>query len=462
MTKIDENEVAYTNRKRANDYVHEVYELVKTRNPDEKEFLQATREIFDSLRPVFAKHPEFMENGILERITEPERIISFRVAWEDDKGKVRVNRGYRVQFNSDLGPYKGGLRFHPSVNNSIMKFLAFEQIFKNALTGQPIGAGKGGSDFNPKGKSDREIMRFTQSFMTELSRHIGPDIDVPAGDIGVGKREIGYLFGQYNRIKGGYEAGILTGKNPDHGGSLGRKEATGYGTVYFVDEMLKANDRSLEGQTVIVSGSGNVSTYAMEKATQLGAKVVACSDSDGYIYDKNGIDIELVKELKEYGNKRIWEYTKEHLDAEYHADCSAIWSIPCDIALPCATQNEIDEIAAHMLIANGVIAVGEGANMPCTIEAIEIFQEHNVLFAPAKAANAGGVAVSAMEMSQNSQRLSWSEEQVDIHLKEVMQNIYRDCSAAAEDYGKPGNLVMGANVAGFLRVADAMVAHGIR
>ncbi|PIC76477.1 MULTISPECIES: NADP-specific glutamate dehydrogenase [Sporosarcina] len=460
MTKVDE--VEYNNRKRANDYVHNVYELVKKRNPDEKEFLQATREIFDSLRPVFAKHPEFMENGILERITEPERIISFRVAWEDDKGKVQVNRGFRVQFNSDLGPYKGGLRFHPSVNNSIMKFLAFEQIFKNALTGQPIGAGKGGSDFDPKGKSDREVMRFTQSFMTELSRHIGPDIDVPAGDIGVGKREIGYLFGQYNRIKGGYEAGILTGKNPDHGGSLGRKEATGYGTVYFVDEMLKENNLSLEGQTVVVSGSGNVSTYAMEKAMQLGAKVVACSDSDGYIYDKNGIDLELVKELKEYGNKRIWEYTKEHLDAEYHANCTEIWSIPCDIALPCATQNEIDEIAAHMLIANGVKAVGEGANMPCTIEAIVIFQEHNVLFAPAKAANAGGVAVSAMEMSQNSQRLSWSEEQVDKHLKEVMQNIYKDCSNAATDYGKPGNLVMGANVAGFLRVADAMVAHGIR
>lgn len=460
MTKIDE--VEFNNRKRANDYVHEVYELVKKRNPDEKEFLQATREIFDSLRPVFAKHPEFIHNGILERITEPERIISFRVAWEDDQGKVRVNRGFRVQFNSDLGPYKGGLRFHPSVNNSIMKFLAFEQIFKNALTGQPIGAGKGGSDFDPKGKSDREIMRFTQSFMTELYRHIGPDIDVPAGDIGVGKREIGYLFGQYNRLKGGYEAGILTGKNPDHGGSLGRKEATGYGTVYFVDEMLKENDLSLEGKTVIVSGSGNVSTYAMEKVMQLGAKVVACSDSGGYIYDENGIDLELIKELKEYSNKRIWEYTKEHLHAEYHDDCSAIWSIPCDIALPCATQNEIDEIAAHMLIANGVKAVGEGANMPCTIEAIEIFQEHNVLFAPAKAANAGGVAVSAMEMSQNSQRLSWTAEQVDVHLKDVMQNIYNDCKRAADEYGKPGNLVMGANVAGFLRVADAMVAHGIR
>ncbi len=450
------------NRNRANDYVHEVYELVKKRNPDEKEFLQATREIFDSLRPVFAKHPEYIRNGILERITEPERIISFRVAWEDDKGKVHVNRGFRVQFNSDLGPYKGGIRFHPSVNNSIMKFLAFEQIFKNALTGQPIGAGKGGSDFDPKGKSEREIMRFTQSFMTELSKHIGPDIDVPAGDIGVGKREIGYMFGQYNRLKGGYEAGVLTGKDPKHGGSLGRKEATGYGTVYFVEEMLNENGLSFKDSTVVVSGSGNVSTYAIEKAQQLGAKVVACSDSGGYIYDKNGIDLETVKRLKEVENKRIWEYTKEHLDAEYHEDCSAIWSIPCDIALPCATQNEIDEIAAHMLIANGLQALGEGANMPCNIEAIEIFLENKVLFAPAKAANAGGVAVSAMEMSQNSMRLGWTEEEVDMRLKTVMENIYASCKDAAERFGKPGNLVMGANIAGFLRVADTMVAHGIR
>ncbi|MFS0688376.1 NADP-specific glutamate dehydrogenase [Sporosarcina sp. 179-K 8C2 HS] len=459
MTKMDNTR---ENRSRANDYVHEVYELVKKRNPDEKEFLQATREIFDSLRPVFAKHPEYIRNGILERITEPERIISFRVAWEDDKGKVHVNRGYRVQFNSDLGPYKGGIRFHPSVNNSIMKFLAFEQIFKNALTGQPIGAGKGGSDFDPKGKSEREIMRFTQSFMTELSKYIGPDIDVPAGDIGVGRREIGYMFGHYNRLKGGYEAGVLTGKDPNHGGSLGRKEATGYGTVYFVEEMLNENGLSFKDSTVVVSGSGNVSTYAMEKAQQLGAKVVACSDSTGYIIDRNGIDLNTVKRLKEVENKRIWEYTKEHPDAEYHEDCSQIWSIPCDIALPCATQNEIDEIAAHMLIANGLKALGEGANMPCNIEAINIFLENNILFAPAKAANAGGVAVSAMEMSQNSMRLAWTAEEVDMRLKTVMENIYASCKDAAERFGKPGNLVMGANIAGFLKVANAMVAHGIR
>lgn len=459
MTKIESTQ---ENRSRANDYVHEVYELIKKRNPDEKEFLQATREIFDSLRPVFAKHPEYIRNGILERITEPERIISFRISWEDDKGKVHVNRGFRVQFNSDLGPYKGGIRFHPSVNTSIMKFLAFEQIFKNALTGLPIGAGKGGSDFNPKGKSEREIMRFTQSFMTELSKYIGPDIDVPAGDIGVGKREIGYMFGQYNRLKGGYEAGVLTGKDPSHGGSLGRKEATGYGTVYFVEEMLNENSLSFKGSKVVVSGSGNVSTYAMEKAQQLGATVVACSDSGGYIYDEKGINLDTVKRLKEVEQKRISEYVKDHPDAVYHDDCTAIWSIPCDIALPCATQNEIDEIAAHMLIGNGLKALGEGANMPCTIEAINIFIEHGILFAPAKAANAGGVAVSAMEMSQNSMRLAWTAEEVDERLKLVMKNIYASSKDAAEKFGKPGNLVMGANVAGFLKVADAMVAHGIR
>ena len=424
----------HDNKKRANDYVHEVYELIKKRNPDEKEFLQATREIFDSLRPVFSKHPDYITNGILERITEPERIIIFRVAWEDDKGKVHVNRGFRVQFNSDLGPYKGGIRFHPSVNSSIMKFLAFEQIFKNALTGQPIGAGKGGSDFDPKGKSDREIMRFTQSFITELSKYIGPDIDVPAGDIGVGKREIGYMFGQYNRLKGGYEAGVFTGKDPKHGGSLGRKEATGYGTVYFVEEMLKEAGLSFEGKKVIVSGSGNVSTYAIEKAMQLGATVLACSDSGGYIYDENGIDLDTIKRLKEVENKRISEYIKEHPEAKYYEDCSAIWSIPCDIALPCATQNEIDEIAARILIANGVKAIGEGANMPCTLEAMAVFHEHHILFAPAKAANAGGVAVSAMEMSQNSMRLSWTVEEVDERLQTVMKNIYASCLDAAEQY----------------------------
>ncbi|REB06452.1 NADP-specific glutamate dehydrogenase [Sporosarcina sp. BI001-red] len=448
-------------QKRSNDYVHQVYEQVKRRNANETEFLQATREIFDSLRPVFAQHPEYITSGILERLTEPERIVTFRVAWEDDAGKVHVNRGYRVQFSSELGPYKGGLRFHPSVNSSIMKFLAFEQIFKNALTGQPIGAGKGGSDFDPKGKSDREIMRFCQSFMTELSRHIGPDIDVPAGDIGVGKREIGYLFGQYKRLKGGYEAGVLTGKDPSHGGSLGRKEATGYGTVYFVEEMLKEYGMSFNGKTVIVSGSGNVSIYAIEKAQQLGAKVIACSDSSGYIVDEEGIDLECVKQLKEVDNKRIQEYLKTYPDARYFEDCSGVWTVPCDIALPCATQNELDEESAHLLIKNGVTAIGEGANMPCTNEALTIFQEHGILFAPAKAANAGGVAVSAMEMSQNSMRLRWTAEEVDERLKVVMRSIYESCIDAADRFGKPGNLIMGANVAGFLKVADAMAAHGL-
>lgn len=448
-------------QQRSNDYVHQVYEDVKKRNKNEIEFLQAIREIFDSLRPVFAKHPEYITSGILERLTEPERIVTFRIAWEDDIGQVHVNRGYRVQFSSELGPYKGGLRFHPSVNNSIMKFLAFEQIFKNALTGQPIGAGKGGSDFDPKGKSDREIMRFCQSFMTELSRHIGPDIDVPAGDIGVGQREIGYLFGQYKRLKGGYEAGILTGKDPNHGGSLGRKEATGYGTVYFIEEMLNEYDMTLSEKTVIVSGSGNVSTYAIEKAQQLGAKVIACSDSSGYIVDENGIDLDSVKELKETGNKRIKEYLKTHSEAKYYEDFTGIWSIPCDVALPCATQNELDESNAKQLIDNGLIALGEGANMPCSTEAMKVFQEHGILFAPAKAANAGGVAVSAMEMAQNSMRLSWTAEEVDERLHVVMRSIYKSCTQAAERFGEPGNLIMGANIAGFLKVADAMSAHGI-
>ena len=448
-------------KNRANDYVHEVFELVKERNQGEKEFLQAAREIFDSLRPVFLKHPEYIHNGILERITEPDRVITFRVAWEDDTGKVQVNRGFRVQFNNSLGPYKGGIRFHPTVNSSIMKFLAFEQTFKNALTGQPIGAGKGGSDFNPKGKSEREIMRFTQSFITELSKYIGPDMDVPAGDIGVGKREIGYMFGQYNRLRGGYEAGVFTGKDPNHGGSLGRKEATGYGTVYFVEEMLKAINDSFEGKKVVVSGSGNVAIYAMEKAVELGAIVLACSDSTGYIYDPQGIDVETIKQLKELDSKRIKEYTKTHPNAVYHDGCTDIWSVACDIALPCATQNEIEKEDAILLIENGVKAVGEGANMPCTEDAILSFQAKGVLFAPAKAANAGGVAVSAMEMSQNSMRLSWTVEEVDEKLKKVMKNIYTSCYNAAESYGHPGNLVIGANIAGFLKVADAMVAHGI-
>lgn len=460
MTNL--HDVTRDAKKLANDYVHEVYELLKKRNADEKEFLQAAREIFDSLRPVFSKHPEYIANGILERLTEPDRIITFRVAWEDDQGKVHVNRGYRVQFNSDLGPYKGGIRFHPSVNTSIMKFLAFEQTFKNSLTGQPIGGGKGGSDFDPKGKSEREIMRFVQSFTTELSKYIGSDMDVPAGDIGVGRREVGYMFGQYNRLKGGYEAGVFTGKDPNHGGSLGRKEATGYGTVYFVEEMLKEKGLSFKGSKVIVSGSGNVSTYAIEKATQLGAKVVACSDSSGYIYDKNGINLDTVKYLKEQNNLRIKEYLKEHPTAEYVEDCSKIWSIPCDIALPCATQNEIDEKAARLLVSNSVKAIGEGANMPCTKEAIVRFIQNEVLFAPAKAANAGGVAVSAMEMSQNSMRLSWTAKEVDEKLQQVMKDIYKSCLYAAETYGHPGNLIVGANIAGFLKVANAMVAHGVR
>lgn len=447
--------------KAAIDYVNEVFEMVKLRNPFECEFHQAVKEIFDSLIPVFSKHPKYMEQGILERIVEPERVITFRVPWTDDKGKVQVNRGFRVQYSSAIGPYKGGIRFHPSVNSSIIKFLGFEQIFKNSLTGQPIGGGKGGSDFDPKDKSDGEIMRFTQSFMTELCKYIGPDIDVPAGDIGVGAREIGYMFGQYKRIKGAYEAGVLTGKGLGYGGSLGRKEATGYGTVYFVEEMIADKGLTFEGSTVIVSGSGNVAIYAMEKAAQLGAKVVACSDSNGYIYDENGINIETVKRLKEIEYKRIYEYVYEHPHAQYVEGCSGIWSIPCDIALPCATQNEIDERSAEMLIVNGVKAVGEGANMPSTLGAINLFLKSDVLFAPGKAANAGGVAVSSLEMAQNSARLSWSFEKVDKKLHSIMTNIYRSSVKAADEYGYPGNLVIGANIAGFTRVADAMIVQGI-
>ncbi len=450
-----------TETKIAQDYVNEVYEAVIKRNPNESEFHQAVKEIFDSLVPVFAKHPKYIEHGILERISEPERIISFRVPWVDDQGKVQVNRGFRVQFNSNLGPYKGGLRFHPSVNASIIKFLGFEQIFKNSLTGQPIGGGKGGSDFDPKGKSDGEVMRFTQSFMTELSKYIGPDVDVPAGDIGVGAREIGFMFGQYKKIRGGFEAGILTGKGLGYGGSLTRTEATGYGTVYFVEEMLKDKGLSFEGSTVVVSGSGNVSIYAIEKATQLGAKVVACSDSNGYIYDKNGINLDTVKRLKEVERKRISDYVLEHPEAEYHEGCAGIWVIPCDIALPCATQNEIDDAAASILVANGVKAVGEGANMPSTLAAIDVFHDNNVLFGPAKAVNAGGVAVSALEMAQNSMRLSWTFEEVDAKLLEIMTDIYRSSVKAAAEYGYPNNLVVGANIAGFIKVADAMMAQGV-
>lgn len=455
LTEINEKRI------QAEDYVQAVFETVKKRNPNESEFHQVVKEVFDSLVPVFEKNPVYMEQSILERIAEPERVITFRVPWVDDQGKVLVNRGFRVQFNSAIGPYKGGLRFHPSVNASIIKFLGFEQIFKNALTGLPIGGGKGGADFDPKGKSDGEIMRFTQSFMLELSRHIGPDVDVPAGDIGVGAREIGYLFGQYKRIRGGYEAGVLTGKGIGYGGSLTRTEATGYGTIYFVQEMLKEIGLSFKGSTVVVSGSGNVSIYAIEKAAQLGAKVVACSDSGGYIYDPNGISLDTVKRLKEVERERIREYVKEHPHAQYFEGCSGIWSIPCDIALPCATQNEIDGAAAEILVANGVKAIGEGANMPCTSGAINEFLRNSVLFGPAKAANAGGVAVSALEMAQNSSRISWTFEEVDEKLQHIMMNIYRSSVQAAEDYGYPGNLVAGANIAGFIKVADAMIAQGV-
>ncbi|MFJ8259040.1 NADP-specific glutamate dehydrogenase [Peribacillus asahii] len=445
----------------AKDYVSTVYQQVKDRNPNESEFHQAVKEIFLSLIPVFAKQPKYMEAGILERIVEPERMITFRVPWTDDQGKVHVNRGFRVQFNSAIGPYKGGLRFHPSVNASIIKFLGFEQIFKNSLTGQPIGGGKGGSDFDPKGKSDAEIMRFCQSFMSELGRHIGQDTDVPAGDIGVGGREIGYMFGQYKKMRGAYEAGVLTGKGLGFGGSLARTEATGYGTVYFMQEMLKGKGLQFHGSTVVVSGSGNVSIYAIEKATQLGAKVVACSDSNGYIYDKNGINLDTVKRLKEVERKRLSEYVDAHPEAEYYEGSTGIWSIPCDIALPCATQNEIDEESAKLLVKNNVKAVGEGANMPSTLEAIDVFLNNGILFGPAKAANAGGVAVSALEMAQNSARIAWSFEEVDAKLHAIMENIYKNSVEAAEEYGQPGNLVVGANIAGFLKVADAMMFQGL-
>ncbi|WP_404316526.1 NADP-specific glutamate dehydrogenase [Bacillus lumedeiriae] len=445
----------------AKDYVNGVYNAVQRRNPSEDEFHQAVKEIFDSLVPVFAKYPKYMQYGILERIVEPERMITFRVPWVDDEGKVHVNRGYRVQYSSALGPYKGGLRFHPSVNASIIKFLGFEQIFKNSLTGQPIGGGKGGSDFDPKGKSDGEVMRFTQSFMTELANHIGPDTDVPAGDIGVGAREIGFMFGQYKRLQNAYHAGVITGKGVSYGGSLARKEATGYGAVYFVEEMLKDNDLTFNGSKVVVSGSGNVSIYAIEKATQLGAKVIACSDSNGYIFDPNGINLATVKRLKEQERKRISEYVNEHPQAEYVEGCSGIWRIPCDIALPCATQNEINGDAARMLVGNGVKAVGEGANMPSTLEAIDVFLEKGILFAPAKAANAGGVAVSALEMAQNSSRMPWSFEDVDQKLHMIMKNIYNSCVEAAAEFGYEGNFVIGANIAGFVKVADAMLDQGI-
>ena len=441
------------------EYIKRVYDQVVARDGDQPEFLQAVREVFETLQPVVEKHPEYEKAGVLERIVEPERTIKFRVAWVDDEGKVQVNRGYRVQFNSAIGPYKGGLRLHPSVNQSILKFLGFEQILKNSLTGLPIGGGKGGSDFDPKGKSDNEVQRFCQSFMTELYRYIGKDTDVPAGDIGVGAREIGYLYGQYKRITGLYE-GVLTGKGLTWGGSLARKEATGYGLCYFTQAMMERNGKTIAGKTVVVSGSGNVAIYAVQKITEMGAKVVAMSDSNGYIYDPDGIKLDVVKQLKEVERKRIKEYVKAVPTATYTEGCSGIWTIPCQIALPCATQNEINEASAKALIANGVEAVGEGANMPSTLEATAAFQQAGVLFAPAKAANAGGVAVSALEMSQNSQRLSWTFEEVDAKLKDIMVNIFAKVDLAAHEYAKEGDYVAGANIAGFLKVADAMMAQG--
>lgn len=442
-------------------YVARVFEKVKAENSHEAEFLQAVEEVFDSLVPVFDKYPKYIEENILERLVEPERVVSFRVPWVDDKGQVQVNRGYRVQYSSAIGPYKGGLRFHPSVNQSIIKFLGFEQIFKNSLTGLPIGGGKGGSNFDPKGKSDREVMAFTQSFMTELQKYIGPDVDVPAGDIGVGGREIGYMFGQYKRLNG-YENGVLTGKGLTYGGSLARTEATGYGAVYFAKHMLASKGEDFAGKTAIVSGSGNVAIYATEKLHQLGAKVVAVSDSSGYVYDEQGINLETLKQLKEVERERISKYVDHHPHAVFTpAGGDSIWTIKADLAFPCATQNELNEDDAKALVANGVIAVAEGANMPSTLEAVEVFQANGVLFGPAKAANAGGVATSALEMSQNSQRLAWTFEEVDAKLYDIMENIYKNAAAAAEEFGQPGNLVLGANIAGFLKVAEAMSAQGV-
>ena len=444
-----------------NAYTSRVLEGLKTRNAHEPELIQAATEILNSISPVFDKHPEYEAAGLLERFVEPERVIMFRVPWIDDQGKPQVNRAYRVQYNSAIGPYKGGIRLHPSVNLGILKFLGMEQILKNSLTGLPIGGGKGGCDFDPKGKSDNEVMRFCQSFMTELFKYVGADTDVPAGDIGTGAREIGYMYGQYKRITGLYE-GVLTGKGLTYGGSLGRKQATGYGLCYFVKNMLEANGKSVEGQTVLVSGSGNVAIYAAEKITEMGAKVVAMSDSNGYVYDANGINLDVVKQIKEVERGRIKEYAARVPGSVYTEGCKGIWTIPCDIALPCATQNELDGEAAKALVANGCYAVGEGANMPSTLEATETFLQNDVLFAPGKAANAGGVATSALEMSQNSMRLSWSFEEVDEKLKGIMKGIFTQCAAAAKEYGdKPTNYVIGANIAGVLKVAEAMMAQGV-
>jgi glutamate dehydrogenase (NADP+) len=441
------------------EYLGKIYETVSKRNANETEFLQAVREVLESLEPVVEKRPDLVEAGIIERIVEPERQIMFRVSWVDDNGKVQVNRGFRIQFNSAIGPYKGGLRLHPTVNASVIKFLGFEQVLKNSLTGLPMGGSKGGSDFDPKGKSDMEIMRFCQSFMTELSKHIGADTDVPAGDIGVGGREIGFLYGQYKRLRNEF-VGVLTGKGLTYGGSLARTEATGYGLCYFTEEMLKSKGESFKGKTVVVSGSGNVAIYAAEKATQLGGKVITLSDSNGYIVDVNGINLDVVKQLKEVERKRISEYVKLVPNSKYF-EGGSIWSVKCDIALPSATQNELKEADAIALVKNGCIAVAEGANMPSTPEAVEVLHKNNVLFGPAKAANAGGVATSGLEMSQNSMRLSWTFEEVDAKLKNIMINIYKNAYKASVDFGCEGNLVAGANIAGFLKVAEAMKAQGV-
>ena len=442
-----------------NTYLKGVYDGLAERYPYQPEYLQAVFEVLESLQPLVEKDPKYEKNAVIERIVEPERLIQFKVVWEDDKGDIQVNRGYRVQFNSAIGPYKGGLRFHPTVNQSILKFLGFEQVFKNSLTGLPIGGGKGGSNFDPKGKSDREVMAFCQSFMTELYRHIGKDTDVPAGDIGTGAREIGYMYGQYKRLTGLYE-GVLTGKGLSYGGSLARTEATGYGLLYFAQEMLKANGIDIAGKTAAVSGSGNVAIYAIEKATQLGVKVLTCSDSNGWVYDPEGIDVAALKEIKEVNRARLTEYKKYRPNSEYH-EGRGVWSVKVDLALPCATQNELLLDDAKALVANGCIAVAEGANMPTTLEATQYIQEHGLLFAPGKASNAGGVATSALEMSQNSERLSWTFEEVDAKLQNIMVNIFHNAADAAERYGYAKNYVVGANIAGFEKVVNAMLAQGV-
>ncbi len=446
----------------SNAYLKRVYEDTVRNNPSQPEFLQAVGEVFESLETYVEMHPELEQFGIMERLVEPDRMVTFRVTWEDDQGRVQVNRGYRVQFNSAIGPYKGGLRFHPSVNASIVKFLGFEQVFKNSLTSLPLGGAKGGSNFDPKGKSDAEVMRFCQAFMSELYRHIGAQMDVPAGDIGVGGREIGFLFGQYKRLRNQFTAGVLTGKSLRFGGSLARTEATGYGLLYFTQEMLRClKGDSVAGKTVVISGSGNVAIYATEKAQSLGAKVIAMSDSGGYVVDENGIRLDVVKQIKEVERGRIKAYAERVPGAKYVEGCRGIWTLPCDIALPCATQNELDLDAAKALVANGVMAVAEGANMPSTAEAVNYFLEHGILFGPAKAANAGGVATSGLEMTQNSMRASWTFEEVDAKLKDIMVNIFHQAEEAAAECNAPGNLVVGANVAGFKKVSNAMLAEGI-